>query len=289
MPPQSTPVQLPLQIQQKRCRRCGVEQSFAAFAKDAQQRDGLRSYCKACQRIQNARRYPNAVRRVVRAGFKWCNRCQTEQPVASFHRDRSNRDGLFSACHSCAREYRAAYYRQNRERELARMRVWQKAHPERVRANNRASHVRCFAARAAAKRRWRERNRERRRRTDAQWRERNRAALREATRRRFRDDPPAHYRRLARYYATHPEKRSQLSRQASARRRARIVAATVGRVDYAAIWERDAGCCQICHTPVAAREVHFDHRIPLSKGGAHTMANVRVTHARCNLRKGARL
>jgi 5-methylcytosine-specific restriction endonuclease McrA len=220
---------------------------------------------------------------------KRCRRCAVEQPVAAFHRDRRNPDGLTSACRSCAREYAAAYYRQNKERELARMRVWQMAHPERVRTNRRASDARCWAARATAKRLWRERNRERRRRTDAQWRERNRAVLREAARRRFRDDPPAHYRRLARYYATHPEKRSQLSRQACARRRARIAAATVGRVDYAAIWERDAGCCQICHSPVDVREAHFDHRIPLSKGGAHTMANVRVTHARCNLRKGARL
>lgn len=36
-------------------------------------------------------------------------------------------------------------------------------------------------------------------------------------------------------------------------------------------------------------ERHLDHVIPLSRGGAHSEDNIRVTHARCNLKKGTKL
>ena len=35
--------------------------------------------------------------------------------------------------------------------------------------------------------------------------------------------------------------------------------------------------------------LHIDHLIPLSKGGANTLENVRPAHGVCNIRKGARL
>ena len=34
--------------------------------------------------------------------------------------------------------------------------------------------------------------------------------------------------------------------------------------------------------------LHIDHLIPISKGGADTLENVRPTHALCNINKGAR-
>lgn len=59
----------------------------------------------------------------------------------------------------------------------------------------------------------------------------------------------------------------------------------VGRVDYAAILERDGGTCYLCGLPIPDGDLHFDHVIPLSRGGAHTMENIRATHKRCNLSK----
>ena len=65
--------------------------------------------------------------------------------------------------------------------------------------------------------------------------------------------------------------------------------ATVENVNYDAIWERDNGICYICGLFILREDVHFDHVIPLSKGGSHTYENVRVTHSRCNLSKHAKL
>jgi 5-methylcytosine-specific restriction endonuclease McrA len=57
--------------------------------------------------------------------------------------------------------------------------------------------------------------------------------------------------------------------------------------------------CHICKTPIdlkAPRRVgvdnwflglHIDHLIPIAKGGADTLENVRPAHALCNLKKGS--
>lgn len=50
---------------------------------------------------------------------------------------------------------------------------------------------------------------------------------------------------------------------------------------------RDGYVCGICGLPVPRGDVSIDHIYPRSKGGPTTMANLRVTHRRCNSRKGA--
>lgn len=54
------------------------------------------------------------------------------------------------------------------------------------------------------------------------------------------------------------------------------------------IIERDQGVCHLCQGLVAAAELHLDHVVPWSRGGPNTAENLRVAHARCNMRKGAR-
>jgi 5-methylcytosine-specific restriction endonuclease McrA len=83
--------------------------------------------------------------------------------------------------------------------------------------------------------------------------------------------------------------------QNAARYRARKRAAVVERVDYEAIIERDNRLCHICGDAVdlSLAKYHpmsksFDHVIPLSKGGSHSMGNVKLAHFGCNSRKGAR-
>lgn len=47
--------------------------------------------------------------------------------------------------------------------------------------------------------------------------------------------------------------------------------------------------CHICRRVVSQGELHFDHIVPLSRGGPHSADNIAVTHARCNLSKGTKL
>lgn len=61
------------------------------------------------------------------------------------------------------------------------------------------------------------------------------------------------------------------------------------RINYRAIVARDGLRCGICGGAVEKKDIHFDHVIPLSKGGAHAEWNIRVTHASCNRHKHARV
>ena len=51
------------------------------------------------------------------------------------------------------------------------------------------------------------------------------------------------------------------------------------------VWVRDNGRCQLCRKAVAFNAMHLDHKIPLSRGGAHSMVNVQTACAACNLSK----
>lgn len=52
------------------------------------------------------------------------------------------------------------------------------------------------------------------------------------------------------------------------------------------VWQRDGGICRNCGS---RHDLHFDHVIPRSWGGASTPDNVQVLCLQCNLRKGASL
>lgn len=62
----------------------------------------------------------------------------------------------------------------------------------------------------------------------------------------------------------------------------------VTHIPRAYIIERDNSRCHMCRKKCKREEIHLDHVIPLSKGGTHTLENLRVACAPCNLSKGDR-
>lgn len=62
------------------------------------------------------------------------------------------------------------------------------------------------------------------------------------------------------------------------------------------VFSRDGWVCQLCGDPVNRKarwpspdSVTIDHIIPVSKGGTHDERNLQCAHARCNVRKGAKM
>ncbi|MFY1686497.1 HNH endonuclease [Plantactinospora sp. WMMB782] len=75
-------------------------------------------------------------------------------------------------------------------------------------------------------------------------------------------------------------------------RRARKLSRPVEKFSASEIFERDGWRCGICGAKIRRSLAHphpmsvsLDHKVPLSKGGAHTRANCQAAHLRCNLRK----
>jgi 5-methylcytosine-specific restriction endonuclease McrA len=60
-------------------------------------------------------------------------------------------------------------------------------------------------------------------------------------------------------------------------------------VDLAQILRDANGLCGICGEPFDLDGIHFDHKVPLAKGGTHTTDNIQATHARCNRAKGEKV
>ena len=80
-------------------------------------------------------------------------------------------------------------------------------------------------------------------------------------------------------------------------RRARKAGATIGPTfTPTQVFDRDQWKCQLCGEHVDStlqwpdpKSASLDHRIPLAKGGEHSLANTQLAHLDCNVSKGSRL
>jgi 5-methylcytosine-specific restriction endonuclease McrA len=186
----------------------------------------------------------------------------------------------------CVKHYKADHYRRNKSQHRARGAAWRAANSDRDRELNRLRYDRNreeVKARSAAYRKahpeearavvreWVRANPERKAAIDAAYRAANPDRVRA---------------RSAAYYRANPERWNA----AYARRKARKMGRVVRPADYAQILIEHGMVCHICGGDIADRsDLHFDHVIPLARGGEHSVENIRPSHARCNLQKGPRL
>lgn len=59
-------------------------------------------------------------------------------------------------------------------------------------------------------------------------------------------------------------------------------------VDLRLVFAKGDGLCGICGLPVEFAKFTVDHVVPMSKGGAHVLANLQPAHFACNSKKGDR-
>ena len=190
---------------------------------------------------------------------KICTKCGEDKPLSDFAPDSRYAGGLKAWCRTCQREYARQWREQHAEAERERHRQARLADLEHHREKVRKSY------------------------------QKHKAKRREAG---------------TAYYFAHQE---QMRAAAKVRRqeagetallieresRARIRCIRAGSsqvevVDYAAILARDGFWCHICKeaiAPATLQAIEFDHIIPVKKGGAHTAANIAVSHLACNKRK----
>lgn len=177
------------------------------------------------------------------------------------------------------------YYEANRERIIAKAKLWAQKNKERRAKIRRKWDAENKAKRAAsAKRRY-----ERRKATDI---EVLRALWRRDAERWQRKNPErlAFFKKRSRerWIARDPEAARLRFIKNATRRRARMLASSMGYVDYARIVATHGTICHICGKEIPKGNLEFDHVIPLARGGAHTEENIRPAHKKCNRRKHLR-
>lgn len=197
---------------------------------------------------------------------KCCTNCGKSKLLAEFSQDRKRSDGLSLYCRTCRRDVRKRYYAANKEKVLARNDAWRIVNQKRVNARQRRRSRAHAVEEKARTYRWREENRARYNALARKWRANNKSKVAETNRRQRVKNP-------------------QQKLEHNAKRRARKMAANAEIVYRREVHRRDGGCCYLCGNSVAFKDMHADHDIPLSRGGAHTQDNVRCACASCNLRK----
>jgi 5-methylcytosine-specific restriction endonuclease McrA len=170
------------------------------------------------------------------AGMKICCRCEKEQPLSEFTKNKAKVDGLDARCKTCKKEIRE----ENREYHAAKSKEWRENNPDRFKERRDA---------------WSQANPQSQNETRKKW------------------------------LADNKHKVRQIKQAYKLRRKEW----EVGDVDYDEILARDGLVCHICGLDVAPDDIHFDHVIPLSKEGMHSMDNIHVSHSKCNLKKNNKL
>jgi len=229
----------------RRCCRCRTIQPLDHFYLSERTRDGRMTQCIPCTGPSKA---AIGIRlRLATYGYKRCANGHIA-PITDFGIASDRADGRNKYCRPC----KQAIDRTWSQKSGYEQRRWQ-LHRERRQARNRA-YYRANAERLKEQAR-------------ANWLS-------------VRDDPERHEAFLEKH------------RNRSRNRRGRVKAVASERIDFDYIYQRDNGRCHMCgkatrlDVPTTApNRCHYDHVVPLARGGTHTHDNIRVACAPCNWSK----
>lgn len=164
------------------------------------------------------------------------------------------------------------YHRTHRDERVAWQRAYNERNREQVYASNRA-----YAARNRAKIRAKQHE------TYVRSLEANRARDRERRRKSYARNPQAHLEYMKKWRTANPERARAYVRLAGHRRRAAAGGEFIRVEDWLALLRKHDGRCAYCG--IQPEHIEADHRIPLSRGGRNTIANILPACRRCNRRK----
>lgn len=272
----------------KRCKNCHVEKPFEEFHKEPRNKDGCTGKCKSCMSDQS-RQWRDANRDSLLAS-KRAYHAEHADEINAKRRDERADDG------DGVRAVARAHYARNAEREAARQLAYHHAHVEHISEQRRERYANDIERQRQIERDRLPRRREQLR----EWRTQNKEHLRDYQRRYVEQHREALWEARVAWKAANQEllsaeKTAWLERHpgymaaAVAKRRAlKKHAPIVERIDRNQIIERDRSTCYLCARHLERSEITLDHVIPLTRGGSHTHANLKVACRSCNSAKGNR-
>ena len=72
--------------------------------------------------------------------MKTCTKCLTNKSIDDFKRDNSKKDGRYSSCRSCVKEYRANHYKENKEQYSLKNKIKYKENPDSYKERAKKNH-----------------------------------------------------------------------------------------------------------------------------------------------------
>lgn len=211
---------------------------------------------------------------------KTCKKCGEEKQLHLFYRSKNNKDGLHGSCKTCMNAQSASA--RSRWVEKSRGRV-PKPLIEKVCTDcGLTQSIDEFQVRSDSRDGYKNRCRSCIRRHARAYESANEDAVR-AVRAAYRS---SHRAERADYASARQKSNPEKGAEASARYRARKAAATVEVVNYQVVASTHGRWCYLCESRIRDDEsMDVDHVVPLNRGGPHSYANVRPTHATCNRSK----
>lgn len=117
----------------KQCSRCSVQKPYADFSPNLKLKSKMHSSCRSCQKEyqqeRNDVKRPQKIYPCPKEGHKFCTNCDVEKPesLEFFHKFKTGKNGLNSACKICSNK-------KNRD--------WAKANPEKSRESDKRRYQR---------------------------------------------------------------------------------------------------------------------------------------------------
>lgn len=204
--------------------------------------------------------------------MKRCGNCKVEKPISDFYSEKRAPDGLYSVCKPCH------YLRTERWRRANRARINEKARTRWA----------SDPANSDRQRRYKKLNKVRLAARDAEYFQANKDRFAQRQRNWWKTNPERARLFREAWRAANPDRLRASRRNSEARRRAmkaQVLAAPFTLRQLAARMSMFGGKCWICRK---SEWEHVDHVKPLSKGGAHILANLRPACEPCNRSKAAR-
>ena len=212
---------------------------------------------------------------------KICTKCQIEKSVELFHKNKNKKDGLQAQCKECVKayyqanseaiteqkrgycqvnaekiaEYRQAYYQANREVATERMKAYYQANRE-VATERMKAYYQANSEKIAQQKK--------------DYYQSNIGKMIELTK------------------AYRQTQKGKAVRKNSDHKRRSITRQGDVTTQQLLELEQSAKVCYWCGVSLKGKKIHIDHYIPLSKGGEHTLSNLVVSCAKCNISKSSK-
>lgn len=247
----------------KQCYKCNELKLYNEFSSNIRKKDGINTYCKKCCNSEYRVLHP---KKIIQEGFKFCNKCKSEKLFIEFGNNTKGINNLDSRCNDCRKIYRSEnknhisikskeYRNENRIILNSYNKNWRILNYEKHKQSLKNNYIL---------------NRDKRLKDAVSYYQYNKEKI-----------------RIYRKAYSKTEIAKAVDKNKHHKRRAKTNQGDVTSQQLLKL-QQNAKVCYWCNTPLKVKKAHIDHYIPLSKGGEHTISNLVVSCAKCNLTKNAK-